>query len=88
MENRKSTGRTDEQLREMLDETGTWVVHGPGNQVFGVAGSLRRALDRADTYARSGAVVAAVARVPPARIFIFHDQILRLGKILQERETA
>ena len=88
MENRKSTRRADEQLEELLDETGIWVVHGPGNQVFGAGGSLRRALDRADSYARSGAVVVAVARVPPARIFIFHDQITRLCKILQERETA
>ena len=86
MEKRKPIHRTDEQLKEMLDEPGTWVVHGHGDRVFGVGGSLRRAVDRASNYARSGAVVVAVARVPPNRIFVFHDQMVRLIAVIRQEE--
>jgi hypothetical protein len=72
----------------MLDEPGTWVVHGHNQQVFGVGNTLRRALERATRYAQSGAVVAAVTRVPPNRIFVFHDQIVRLLEQIREQEYA
>jgi hypothetical protein len=88
MENRTPIRRTDEQLLGMMDEPGTWVVHGHNQQVFGVGSSLRHALDRATGYARSGAVVVAVARVPPNRIFVFHDQIIRLLEQIREQEYA
>jgi hypothetical protein len=88
MENREPIRRTDEQLQGMLDEPGTWVVHGHNQQVFGVGSTLRRAIDRAVRYAQSGAVVVAVARVPPNRIFVFHDQIVRVVDLIREQEFA
>jgi hypothetical protein len=88
MEERKPIHRTDEQLRQMLDEPGTWVVHGHGDRVFGVGGSLRRAIDRASNYAQSGAVVVAVARVPPNRIFVFHDQMVRLIAAIRQEDLG
>jgi hypothetical protein len=72
----------------MLDEQGTWVIHGHNQQVFGVGSTLRRALERATRCAQSGAVVVAVGRVPPARIFVFHDQIVRLVEQIRQQEYA
>jgi hypothetical protein len=88
METKEPIHRADDELRDMLDEPGTWVVHGHNEQVFGVGGTLRHALDRAMRYARSGAVVAAVARVPPTRIFVLHDQIVRIIEQIREHEFA
>ncbi|MGA3000750.1 MAG: hypothetical protein ABSE20_03400 [Acetobacteraceae bacterium] len=88
MEKRTPIHRTDEQLKMMLDEPGTWVVHGHGDRVFGVGGCLRRAIDRASNYAQSGAIVVAVARVPPNRIFVFHDQLVRLIAAIREEELG
>ena len=88
MENREPIHRPDDQLKDMLDEPGTWVVHGHNHQVFGVGSTLRRAIDRAIRYAQSGEVVVAVARVPPNRIFVFHDQIVRLVEQIREHEYA
>ena len=78
METRQPVYRSDAQLKGMLDEHGTWVVHGPNNQVIGVGNSLRRALDRASGYTQSRTAVVTVTRVPPNRIFVFHDQLVRL----------
>ena len=88
METKEPIHRSDEQLASILDEPGTWVIHGHNYQVFGVGNTLRRALDRATKYAHSGAVVVAVARVPPNRIFVFHDQIIRLLQQVREQEFA
>jgi hypothetical protein len=87
MESREPIRRTDDQLTKMFDDPGTWVIHG-SSQIFGVATSLRRALDKTDTFARSGAVVVAIARPPPRRLFIFADQILRLAKVPREQESV
>ena len=71
-----------------MDKPGTWVVHGHNHQVLGVGSTLRRAIDRAIRDGKSGAVVVAVARVPPNRIFVFHDQIVRLLEQIREQEYA
>jgi len=71
-----------------VDKPGTWVVHGHSHQVLGVGSTLRRAIDRAIRDGKSGAVVVAVARVPPNRIFVFHDQIVRLLEQIREQEYA
>ena len=60
MDTNNPVHRTDHELKDMLDEPGTGVIHGHGDRVFAVGGSLRRALDRAAGFARSGAVVVAV----------------------------
>jgi hypothetical protein len=88
METKEPIHRTDDQLASMLDEHGTWVIHGHNYQVFGVGNTLRRAIDRATRYAQSDAVVVAVARVPPNRIFVFHEQIVRLLEQIREHEYA
>ena len=87
MGNSRSIRRTDDHLMEMLDQSGVWIVHGSGDRILGAAATLRRALDRADSQARSGAVVVAIARVPPSRVFIFQDQILRLRRLVQEADV-
>jgi hypothetical protein len=87
MENREPIRQTDDQLSKVLDEPGTWIIHG-SNHILGVATTLQRALDKTDTFARSGAIVVAVARPPPHRLFVFGDQIARLAKALLEREAA
>lgn len=87
MEHREPIYRADEQLGDMLSELGTWVIHG-NSQILGVATTLRRALDKADTFARSGAIVVALARPSPHRLFIFADQISRLARVIQEHESV
>jgi hypothetical protein len=86
MEAKQPVYRTDADLTRMLDQHGTWVVHSANNQVIGVGTSLRRALQRASDHMRSGIAVANVTRVPPNRIFVFHDQVVRLTEATQERE--
>ena len=86
MEHREPIYRTDDQLGEMFDELGTWVIHG-NSHVLGVTTTLRRALDKADTFASSGAVVVALARPAPHRLFIFPDQVSRLTIAFQEYES-
>jgi hypothetical protein len=86
--NSRSIRRTDDQLMEMLDQSGVWIVHGSGDRILGAAATLRRALDRADNQTLSGAVIVAIARVPPSRVFIFQDQILRLCSLVQEEEVG
>jgi hypothetical protein len=88
METKEPIHRADDELRDMFDDPGTWVVNGHNQQVFGVGSTLRHALDRAARYARSGAVVVGVARVPPNRIFVFHDQVVRLVERIREQEYA
>jgi hypothetical protein len=83
METKEPIHRADDELRDMLDEHGTWVVHGHNQQVFGVGRTLRHALDRATRFAHSGAVVVAVTRMPPNRIFVLHDQIVRIVEWIQ-----
>jgi len=73
---------TDEQLAAILDETDDWAVNGPQGKVLGHAASLRLAMERAADYARSGAVVIAVCRLPSDNIVIFPAQIARLRKII------
>lgn len=86
METRQPIHWRDEQLLAILDEAGTWVVHGT-TKILGVATSLRRSLLKADAFADAGDPVTAITRVPPRRIFIFSDQADRLTKVL-ESETA
>jgi len=88
MEAKEPIHRTDDELKDMLDELGTWVIHGHGDRVLGVGGSLRRTINRAAAFAKSGAVVTTVARVPPNRIFVFHDQIVRVIEQISEQEYA
>jgi hypothetical protein len=83
-----SVYRTDDELRDVLDEAATWVVQGHGDRVFGVGGSLRRAIDRAAGFARSGAVVVSVSRAPPNRIFISHNQIIRIIELIRAEDHA
>jgi hypothetical protein len=88
MQDKERIYRTDAELTGMLDQHGTWVVHGPNNRVIGIGTSLRRALDRARGHRESGTMVATVTRVPPNRIFVFHDQIARLIEATEQRERT
>ena len=77
-----------QQTRVLLHDVVVRIDHGHNQQVFGVGSTLRRAIDRAVRFAQSGAVVVAVARVPPNRIFVFHDQIVRVVDRIREQEFA
>jgi hypothetical protein len=87
METKQPIHWKDEQLSAILDERGTWVVHGT-TKILGVATSLRRSLLKADTFTNAGDPVTAITRVPPRRVFIFSDQAARLMKVLEGEKTA
>jgi hypothetical protein len=82
-----SSRQTDEQLYLALRETGDWTVNGRGGQVLCVAPSLQLAIDRAEEYAASGAIVVALCRLPHDNIIIFAEQLTRLRTLIEEREA-
>ncbi|MGD0434536.1 MAG: hypothetical protein ABSA58_25940 [Acetobacteraceae bacterium] len=71
----------------MLTETANWVIYGARGKVLGFAASPRRALDRALEYARSGAVVLAVAQLASDNVVVFPAQMDRLRKVIAGREV-
>jgi hypothetical protein len=79
---------TDDELLSILDETGTWVISGNQNLVLCFSLSLRAALKRAVTYARSGATVSKICRQPGDNIIVMAPQVLHLIKTVAglERE--
>ena len=79
--------RTDDQLEAILTETGDWVVNGRQGRVLCLAASLGRALERAEAYAASGAVVIAITRLPADNIIVFAGQMERLRRRIAGRET-
>lgn len=86
MENfQSSSRRTDEQLEAMLHEASHWTVNGRQGQVLCSAASLRRAINRAQQYAASGAVVTAVCRSPNDNIIVFEEQMARLRRTITVR---
>jgi hypothetical protein len=87
MRNPKSVCRDDSQLLDILDEIGTWVIHGRNSEILGAAATLRRAIGRADDRVRERAFVVAVSRAPPNRIFVFYDQVERLYGLMQDVEV-
>jgi 2-methylisocitrate lyase-like PEP mutase family enzyme len=88
MANHQSNRRTDEQLIAILAETGDWVVNGRHGEALCCTASLRVAIERAKTYASSGAVVVALCRLPCDNIIISAAQIVRLGKAVERRELS
>jgi hypothetical protein len=85
--NQSSSYRTDEQLQSILHETADWVIHGRAGFALGHAANLREALDRFAKFARSGATMAAVTRLPSDSIVIFPEQIDRLRRIVAGLEV-
>jgi hypothetical protein len=85
MANLQSSWRTNDQLLAILDDTGNWVVNGQGGQILGVGASLRRAMDRVEAFAMSGAVVVALRR-HTSDIVVFPSQIQELGRLIAGRE--
>jgi len=73
--------RTDEQLVALLNEPSNWTVSGRNGAILCSASSLGNAIDRASEYARRGAVVIALCRLPFDNVVIFPAQIDRLRKI-------
>jgi hypothetical protein len=82
-----SSSRTDEQLEAILNQVGHWVVNGQQGQVLCFAASLRQAIDRANQYGLSGAVVTAVCRLPSDNIIVFSRQIDRLRSVVAMRKS-
>jgi hypothetical protein len=85
MANLQSSWRTNDQLLATLDDSGNWVVNGQGGQILGVGASLRRAIDRAEAFAMSGAVVLALRRRDPD-IAVFPSQMQELERLIAGRE--
>ena len=83
MDGNLSKRRSDEQLVAILRESGHWVVNGESGRVLCFAPSLIVAIDRAATFAASGAVVEQLARLPYDNIIVLPDQIRRLRKIAE-----
>jgi hypothetical protein len=78
---------SDEQLEAILFETAVWTINGRNGQVLCTAPSLRRALDRAADFAASGAVVAAICRMPGDNIIVFEGQAERLRNLCVGRDV-
>jgi hypothetical protein len=88
MDNMQSNRRSDEQLEIISSETGHWVVNGQQGQPLCFAASLRQAIDKAEAYAMSDAVVVAICRLPSDDIVVFSDQIDRLRRAITVRELG
>jgi hypothetical protein len=84
----QSNARTDDQLTVILYDTANWVISGQGGQILCFAASLRRAVERADDLAASGAVVTSLSRRPFDNIIVPAGQIERLRKIIAGFEVA
>ena len=84
----RSSRRTDEELEAIRHDVGNWVVIGRQGQALCSAASLDRAIDRAQQYAVSGAVVTAICRQPGDNIIIFIEQMDRLRRRITVREMA
>src|SRR5271154_898903 len=85
MANLQSSWRTNDQLLAALDDTGNWVVNGQGGQILGVGASLRRAMDRAEAFALSGAVVVAIRR-HASDVVVFPSQMQELVRLIADQE--
>jgi 2-methylisocitrate lyase-like PEP mutase family enzyme len=88
MENQISNRRTDEQLGSLLYEADHWTVNGRQGQVLCSAASLHRAIDRAQQYAESGAVVTAICRQPSDNVIVFAEQMARLRRTIMVLELV
>jgi hypothetical protein len=80
--------RNDDELYAIMRHPCQWVVNGQGGQVLGFASSLRLAIDRAAAFARSDAVVLALARVPFDNIVVGMDQVDRLRRRVMDDEQS
>jgi hypothetical protein len=74
----KSARRDDDQLIAILDETGTWTIHGRAAEVLMAAASLRDAIERALVMAAAGQKVTAISRRLKEDILTFYGQMERL----------
>jgi hypothetical protein len=84
---KSSTYRTDEQLLSLFRETANWVIHGRGGFSLGHAANLQVALERYADFARAGATILAITRLPGDSIIIFEEQADRLRKIVAGLEV-
>jgi hypothetical protein len=82
----KAVRQSDAELVAIMEEPRVWAIHG-NTKIQGVAATLRRAIEKADVMGQSGTPVVAISRPPPHRLFIFHDQIVRLAEIVRQREV-
>jgi len=55
--------QTDDELIDILDEPGTWIVTSQGRRLCFTA-SLRTAIERGSTFARAGAICERLGRRP------------------------
>jgi enterobactin synthetase component F len=82
MGNLRSPRRSDEELKDILNETGHWVVNGRLSCFLCSTGSLRQALERSVEYNLSGIKVIKIRRLPSDNIILFPAQIDRLQKAI------
>ena len=83
---RSNRQRTDEQLYAALFEVRRWVVHGAQGRSLGIVPNLRLAIEKAGNFARGGAVVVSLSRLPTNDIVVFPDQIRRVETLIVARE--
>jgi hypothetical protein len=79
--------RTDEQLTAILNETADSVVCGHSGQALCRAIGLQQALDRAEAFAASGAIVVALCRRPGDDIIVFLGQATRIREALARGDS-
>lgn len=75
--------RSDDQLLQILDESGMWLVRGGRMGVLGVpTGTLRAALRQAHEFSKQGQSPGPIVRTPNDDVVIPADQIYRLWQSL------
>ena len=73
----------DNQLLQMLDEPGTWLIRGgPTGVMGGPTGSLRAALARSRDLSMQGYSPGPVVRMPDDGVVVLPKQIFRLWQKL------
>jgi hypothetical protein len=76
-------GQSDDQLWQVLDEPGTWIVRGGSTGVLGgPAMSLHTALHQAHEFSMQGQSPGPIIRMPEDDIVVPAEQICRLWRRL------
>jgi hypothetical protein len=77
------TKRSDDQLLQMIDELGLWLVRGGPIAVLGrPTTTLRAALRQAHEFSKQGQSLGPIVRMPNDDVIVLADQIYRLWQSL------
>jgi hypothetical protein len=78
-----ANARTDDELINILDEPGTWIVTSQGRRLCFTA-TLRTAIERGTTFAKSGVIITTLGRLSDSAI-VPSSQMVRLWELIADR---